>query len=249
MSTISELETQSKNVRVRRAAERGHAQYDWLDTWHTFSFDSYYDPAQMGFRALRVINEDRVQPGRGFGMHGHQDMEIITYVLAGSLEHRDSLGTGSVIHAGELQHMTAGSGIRHSEFNPSSTEPVHLYQIWLLPGKKGLTPGYEQKTFSHAEKQGRFQVVASPDGQDGSLVIHQDARIYLASLQAGQEIGYALPAGRHAWLQVLRGAVDLNGQSLATSDGVAVNNETNLTLRAKEASEVMLFDLAQLNHN
>jgi quercetin 2,3-dioxygenase len=244
MSTINELEIQSKNIRVRRAAERGHAQYDWLETWHTFSFDTYYDPAQMGFRALRVINEDRVQPGQGFGMHGHRDMEIVTYVLEGSLEHRDSLGTGSVLRAGELQHMTAGSGIQHSEFNPSSTEPVHLYQIWLLPEKKGLTPGYEQKTFPQVGKQGRFQVVASPDAQDGSLPIHQDARIHLASLESGQEVKYELAAGRHVWLQVLRGAVDLNGQFLATSDGAAVSDETEISIRAKETSEVMLFDLA-----
>jgi quercetin 2,3-dioxygenase len=244
MSAISEVEIRSKNVRLRRAADRGHAQYDWLDTWHTFSFDTYYDPAQMGFRSLRVINEDRVQPGEGFGMHGHRDMEIITYVLEGALEHRDSLGTGSVLHAGELQHMTAGIGIRHSEFNPSSTEPVHLYQIWLLPEKKGLLPSYEQKRFPEAGKQGRFQLVASPSAQDGSLLIHQDARVYLSLLETGQEVGYELQPGRHAWLQVLRGTVDLNGQTFAASDGAAVSGDTVLTIRANEASEVMLFDLA-----
>jgi quercetin 2,3-dioxygenase len=244
MSAIGELEVHSKSIRVRRAAERGHVRHDWLDTWHTFSFDTYYDPAQMGFRSLRVINEDRVQPGKGFGMHGHRDMEIITYVLEGAVEHRDSMGTGSVLRAGEFQHMTAGSGIRHSEFNSSSTEPLHLYQIWLLPGKKGLTPSYDQKTFPEAEKQGCFRLVASPDAQDGSLLIHQDARVYLSSLAASQEVRYELLPGRHAWLQVLRGAVDLNGRTLAVSDGAAVSNARELTIRANEASEVMLFDLA-----
>jgi quercetin 2,3-dioxygenase len=244
MQNIIESEVHSKNIRVRRAAERGHAEYDWLDTWYTFSFNTYYDPAKMGFRSLRVINEDWVQPGKGFGMHGHRDMEIITYVLEGAIEHRDSLGTGSVLRAGEFQHMTAGSGIRHSEFNPSSTEPLHLYQIWLLPGSEGLMPSYDQKTFPEAEKQGRLRLVASPDAQDGSLLIHQDARVYLSSLTTGQEVKHELHPGRHAWLQVLRGAVDLNGQRLAVSDGAAVSDETELTIRANESSEVMLFDLA-----
>jgi quercetin 2,3-dioxygenase len=229
-------------IRVRKAAERGHAQYDWLDTWHTFSFDTYYDPAHMGFRSLRVMNEDRVQPGQGFGMHGHRDMEIITYVLEGALEHRDSMGNGSIIHAGEFQRMSAGTGIRHGEFNPSATEPVHLYQIWLLPAAKGLAPSYEQRTFSEAEKQGKLLLVASSE-HDGSLMIHQDARVYLSILDADQEVGLALPAGRHAWLQVLRGSVALNGQPLATSDGAAVSEKVNLTIRAAERCEVMLFDL------
>ena len=242
MSTINDMRTET--IRVRRASERGHAQYDWLDTWHTFSFDTYYDPAQMGFRALRVINEDRVQPGQGFGMHGHRDMEIITYVLEGALEHRDSLGTGSVLRPGEFQHMSAGTGIRHSEFNPSSTEPVHLYQIWLLPNQKGLPPSYEQKAFPEDEKRGRLRLVASPDAQDGSLLIHQDARVYLSTLDADQEIEHELHPGRHAWLQVLRGAVELNGQLLHASDGAAVSDETELSILANEHSEVMLFDLA-----
>jgi len=244
MQTINEPELRSETIRVRRAVERGHAQYDWLDTWHTFSFNTYYDPAQMGFRALRVINEDWVQPGKGFGMHGHRDMEIITYVLEGAVEHRDSMGTGSVLHAGEFQHMTAGTGIRHSEFNPSSTEPLHLYQIWLLPGKHGLTPSYDQKTFPETEKQGLLRLVASPDAQDGSLLIRQDSRVYLSSLATGQEVKHALRPGRHAWLQVVRGTVDLNGRTLAVSDGAAVSDETELTIRAKEPSELMLFDLA-----
>jgi redox-sensitive bicupin YhaK (pirin superfamily) len=243
MSTISELNVRPETIRVRRASERGHAQYDWLDTWHTFSFDTYYDPAQMGFRALWVINEDRVQPGQGFGMHGHRDMEIITYVLEGALEHRDSLGTGSVLRPGEFQHMSAGTGIRHSEFNPSSTEPVHLYQIWLLPNQKGLPPSYEQKVFPEDEMRGRLRLVASPDAQDGSLLIHQDARVFLSTLEMGQQARHELYPNRHAWLQVLRGAVELNGQLLHASDGAAVSGETKLSILAKEHSEVMLFDL------
>lgn len=240
MSTIN---VQAETIRVRRAAERGHALYDWLDTWHTFSFNTYYDPAQMGFRALRVINEDRVQPGEGFGMHGHRDMEIITYVLEGALEHRDSLGTGSVLRTGEFQHMSAGTGIRHSEFNPSSTEQVHFYQIWLLPDRKGLSPSYDQKTFPEDEKRRRLRLVASPDAQDGSLLIHQDARVYLSSLETAHEVRHELYPGRHAWLQVLRGSVELNGHSLQTSDGAAVSDETRLSIWANEPSEVLLFDL------
>jgi len=231
-------------IRVRKAAERGHAQYDWLDTWHTFSFDTYYDPAHMGFRSLRVINEDRVQPGQGFGMHAHRDMEIVTYVLEGELEHRDSMGNGSIIHAGEFQRMSAGTGIRHSEFNPSATAAVHLYQIWLLPSQKGLTPSYEQRTFSEAEKQGKLLLVASPDAADGSLLIHQDARVYLSTLDADQEIGHRLQSGRDAWVQVLRGSVEINKQRLAASDGAAVSDEENVMIRAAESSEIMLFDLS-----
>lgn len=229
-------------IRVRRAAERGHAKYDWLDTWHTFSFDTYYDPAHMGFRSLRVINEDRVQPGQGFGMHGHQDMEIITYVLEGALEHWDSIGSGSVINTGEFQRISAGTGVQHSEFNPSETETVHFYQIWILPNRRGLSPSYEQRTFSEADKQGKLLLVVSPD-DDGSLMIHQDARIFLSSLRSGEQVSHVLLPGRHAWLQVLRGSVDLNGQILATSDGGEVSDETSLSIRAAESSEVMVFDL------
>lgn len=243
MSTVNEVNVRPESIRVRRAAERGHALYDWLDTWHTFSFNTYYDPAHIGFRVLRVINEDRVQPGQGFGMHGHRDMEIITYVLEGALEHRDSLGTGSVLRPGEFQRMSAGTGIRHSEFNPSTTEPVHFYQIWLLPREKGLAPSYEQKAFPEDGRRGRLQLVASPDAQDGSLLIHQDARVYLSSLDTGQEVRHDLAQGRHAWLQVLRGSVGLDGQSLEASDGAAVSNETGLSIRASKPSEVMLFDL------
>ena len=230
-------------IQIRKAADRGHAQYDWLDTWHTFSFDTYHDPAHMGFRSLRVMNEDRVQPGQGFGMHGHRDMEIVTYVLEGALEHQDSMGNGSIIHAGEFQRMSAGTGVQHGEFNPSETEAVHLYQIWLLPATKGLKPSYEERTFSEKEKQGRLLLVASPE-EDGSLMIHLDARIYLSTLQAEQEVRHELQAGRHAWVQVLRGSVEINGQRLATSDGAAVSDEAGVTLHATEPAEVMLFDLA-----
>lgn len=232
-----------KKLTIRKASDRGHAQYDWLDTWHTFSFDTYYDPAYVGFRSLRVMNEDRVQPGQGFGMHGHRDMEIITYVLEGQLEHRDSMDNGSIVHAGEFQRMSAGTGIQHGEFNPSTSEPVHLYQIWLLPSQTGLTPSYEQRTFSEEDKQDKLLLVASPE-EDGSLMIHQDARVYLSSLRSGQRLSHALRLGRHAWLQVLRGSVEIDGQQLATSDGAAISNAENLTIRAAETCEVMLFDLA-----
>src|SRR3954469_23823774 len=188
-------------IRVRRAGERGHFDHGWLDTYHTFSFAGYYDPRHPGFRALRVINEDRVAPGRGFGTHPHEDMEIVTYVLSGALAHKDSLGTGSTIRPGELQRMTAGTGISHSEFNPSQTEPVHLYQIWLLPEREGLEPSYEQRAFSDDETRGRLRLVAARDGRDGALTIHQDAELYLGTLDEGRRISHPLRPGRHAWLQ------------------------------------------------
>jgi quercetin 2,3-dioxygenase len=231
-------------LQIRRAADRGHADHGWLDTYHTFSFADYYDPAHMGFRALRVINEDRVEPGKGFGTHGHRDMEIITYVLEGALEHKDSMGNGSVLRPGEFQRMSAGTGVRHSEFNPSTTEPVHLYQIWLLPERNGIQPSYEQKFFGEDGTRARFQLVASPDGADESLRIHQDARVYLSKLAAGQKVTHKLSSGRHAWLQVLRGSVTVNGRVLKTSDGVAVSDEPLLTVVAEDPAEVMLFDLA-----
>jgi redox-sensitive bicupin YhaK (pirin superfamily) len=231
-------------LNIRKSADRGHFDHGWLDTFHTFSFGDYYDPTQMGFRALRVINEDRVAPGQGFGMHGHRDMEIVTYVLSGALAHKDSLGNGEALRPGELQRMTAGTGIRHSEFNPSASEPVHLYQIWLLPRQAGLTPGYEQKAFDAAGREGRWQLVASPEGAEGSLTIQQDARIFLATLVAGSELAKELNAGRHAWLQVLRGSVTANGIDLATSDALAISEETQLDLRATADAELMLFDLA-----
>jgi quercetin 2,3-dioxygenase len=229
---------------IRKSADRGHFNHGWLDTYHTFSFGDYYDPAQMGFRSLRVINEDRVAPGKGFGMHGHRDMEIVTCVLSGALEHKDSLGHGEVLRPGELQHMTAGRGIRHSEFNPSASEPVHLYQIWLLPRAGGLPPSYSQKAFDSARRAGRWQLVASPDGADGSLKIEQDAEIYLATLAPGNELEFALETDRHAWLQVLKGSLRLNGETLAAGDAAAVSQESKLTLQSLAPAEVMLFDLA-----
>jgi redox-sensitive bicupin YhaK (pirin superfamily) len=230
-------------IRLRKALARGHADHGWLNTYHTFSFADYYDPSYMGFRSLRVINEDRVQPGQGFGTHGHRDMEIISYVLEGALAHKDSMGNGSVLHPGEFQRMSAGTGVRHSEFNPSATEPVHFYQVWLLPRTKGIAPSYEQKRFAEDEKQGRLRLVASPDGADGSLTIHQDARVYLSTLQPGESVSHELQGGRHAWLQVLRGQVRVNGTLLATSDGLAVSEERGLTLVGEQPAEVMLFDL------
>ena len=231
-------------LQIRKAQERGHGDHGWLDTWHTFSFSNYHDPAHMGFRALRVINEDRVAAGQGFGTHPHRDMEILTYVLDGELEHRDSLGNGEIIHAGEFQRMTAGTGIQHSEFNPSKDRRVHLYQIWLLPSKKGLKPTYEQRVIRDDEKHGRLRVVASPDGADNSMIINQDARVYLATLNAGEQVEHTIGPRRHAWLQVLRGDVRVGAEQLSAGDGVAVSEETSLGIKAAAASEVMLFDLA-----
>ena len=231
-------------ITVRKAASRGHFNHGWLDTYHTFSFSDYYDPAYMSFRTLRVMNEDRVAPGMGFGMHPHRDMEIVTYVLEGALEHKDSLGNGEVLRPGEFQRMSAGTGIRHSEFNPSATEPVHLYQIWLLPKQTGLKPSYEQKAFPIEERQNQLRLVASPDAANGSLTIQQDARIYLATLDAGTTLTQELADGRYGWLQVLRGAIDLNGTPLAVSDGAAIEGERALRITAAELAEVMLFDLA-----
>ena len=229
---------------IRKSADRGHFDHGWLDTYHTFSFADYYDPAHMGFRSLRVMNEDRVAPGGGFGMHGHRDMEIVTWVLSGALEHKDSLGHGEVLRPGEMQHMTAGRGIRHSEFNPSATEPVHLYQIWLLPRESGLAPSYSQKSFPLEGRTGRWQLVVSPDGADGSLKIEQDARIYLANISPSTGLTFDLAPGRHAWLQVLRGSVSLNNNDLTAGDGVAVSNEPKLSLAVATPAELMLFDLA-----
>jgi redox-sensitive bicupin YhaK (pirin superfamily) len=230
-------------ITVRKSEDRGHANHGWLDTYHTFSFSSYRDPAHVHFRSLRVMNEDRVAPGQGFGRHPHDNMEIVTYVLAGQLEHQDSMGNGSILRAGEFQRMTAGSGVEHSEFNPSATEPVHLYQIWLFPGERGLEPSYEERKFDESEKQDRLRLVASPDGRDDSLTIHQDARIYLGNLSPAKEVSHTLEPGRHAWLQVLRGKVQVGDQELTAGDGAAVSDETNLKLAAVDAAEVMLFDL------
>jgi len=230
--------------RVRKAAERGHFNHGWLDTQHTFSFGDYYDPAHMGFRSLRVVNDDRVAPGQGFGMHSHRDMEIVTYVLEGALEHKDSMGNGSILRAGELQRMTAGTGIRHSESNPSGAEWLHLYQIWLQPDRKALQPGYEELALAGDEKRGRFRLVVSPDGADGSITIHQDARLYLASLLSGESVSQKLEPGRAAWLQVLEGSVKSFENALVAGDGVAITDENQVAVHAAAPSEVLLFDLA-----
>ena len=230
-------------IQVRKANERGHANHGWLDTYHTFSFASYRDPQHMGFRSLRVMNEDFVEPGQGFGTHPHRDMEIVTYVLEGALEHKDSMGNGEVLRPGEFQRMSAGTGITHSEFNPSDAESVHLYQIWLSPDRKGIEPSYEQKRFPDEERNDTLTLVASQDAAEGSLLIHQDARIYLSSLDEGHQVSHTLKPERHAWLQVLRGAVSINGMSLGTSDGAAVSEECDLQILANQPAEVMLFDL------
>ena len=230
-------------IDVRRAKERGHANHGWLDTWHTFSFSGYYDERFMGFRTLRVINEDTVAPGQGFPPHGHRDMEILSYVLEGGLEHKDSLGTGSVIRPGDVQRMSAGTGVRHSEFNASRAEPVHFLQIWIEPAKTGIAPGYEQKAFSEADKRGRLRLVASPDGAEGSLTIHQDARVYATVLAPGEAVTHRLTPRRHAWVQVTRGTLTLNSEPLAQGDGAAISDEATVSLTGETDAEALLFDL------
>lgn len=235
--------------KLRRAAERGFADHGWLRTFHTFSFADYRDPQQVHFRALRVMNEDWVAPGQGFGEHPHHDMEIVTYVLEGQLEHRDSMGHGEILKPGEFQRMSAGSGITHSEFNPSSSEPVHLYQIWLFPAVKGLKPSYEQRPFPESGRQGQWQLVAAPPddrnhAHDKPLTIQQDARIYLANLAAGDSLGRPIAAGRHVWLQVLRGDVEVEDLALQAGDGLALSDESDLQLSSRSGAELMLFDLA-----
>ncbi len=231
-------------ITIRRSNERGGGDYGWLNTRHTFSFDTYYDQKFMGFRSLRVINEDWVQPGQGFPMHPHRDMEIITYLLDGALEHKDSMGNGSIIRPGDGQRMSAGSGVRHSEANPSKTDPAHLLQIWIMPDKPGHEPSYEQKTFPEKEKSGQLRLIASPDGKDGSVSIHQDARLYVSLLEPGQEVTHQLDKGRYAWLQVAKGAVELNGKSLNQGDGAAISNEPKLAIKGTKDAEILLFDLA-----
>lgn len=229
---------------VRKADERGHADHGWLNTYHTFSFADYYDPSHMGFRKLRVINEDRVQPGMGFPTHPHGDMEIISYVLEGALEHKDSMGNGSVIRPGEVQRMSAGTGITHSEFNHSKSELVHFLQIWILPDKEGLKPSYEQKFFPDDEKRRMLRLIASADGRDGSVTIHQDVNLYAALLESGEEINCIIPPGRHAWLQVARGNAVANGLKMTHGDGLAVTNESQLLVYGDGHAELLLFDLA-----
>ena len=231
-------------LRIRKASERGHADHGWLNTYHTFSFANYYDPKHMGFRDLRVINEDRVQPKEGFPTHPHRDMEIITYVLEGALEHKDSMGNGSVIRPGEVQRMSAGTGITHSEFNHSGSELVHFLQIWILPNQEGVKPSYEQKVFADEEKLNNLQLVASQDGRKGSVTIHQDVNLYASIIEQNKEVVYHVPAGRHVWLQVARGSVELNGNRLDSGDGAAVSNEDYLTITGKVKADVLIFDLA-----
>jgi hypothetical protein len=228
---------------IRKATERGHADHGWLNTYHTFSFAGYLDPQHMGFRALRVINEDRVQPGQGFGTHPHRDMEIISYVLEGALEHKDSMGNGSIIRPGEVQRMSAGTGVTHSEYNHSKNEPVHFLQIWILPEKEGVLPGYEQKRFPDEEKRKNLRLIVSRDGRDGSLTINQDVNLFASLLGPGEEIGYRLPSGRHAWVQVIRGNVAINDILLQQGDGIAVSDEAQLEICGQDASELLLFDL------
>lgn len=223
---------------------RGHTKIDWLDSWHTFSFGNFQDPNCMGFRSLRVINDDHVIPGAGFGTHAHRDMEILTYVLEGALAHKDSLGTGSVIYPGEVQVMSAGTGIQHSEFNHSDVEPVHFLQIWMLPDRQNITPRYEQRNFPLAEKQGRLRLVGSKDGREGSVVIHQDINLYVSVLSVGDSIEFEVLPGRFAWIQVARGIATLNGESLCEGDGVQINSPELLKLTTESNAEILLFDLA-----
>jgi redox-sensitive bicupin YhaK (pirin superfamily) len=228
-------------ITIRPRNERGHNNLGWLDTHFSFSFDQYYDPAHMGFRQLRVINEDVVAPGKGFGMHPHRDMEILTWVLEGALEHRDSTGSRGILRPGELQHMSAGTGVMHSEMNPSPSQPVHLLQIWILPERKGLKPAYEQHTFPESEWNGSFLLLA---GKDAPVSIHQDVNLYAARMKPGEKISQPIEPGRHAWIQIARGTVRLNGKELVAGDGAAISDEKILNFESKDASEVLLFDLS-----
>lgn len=230
-------------ITFRDRMARGQSRTGWLDSRHTFSFSDYHDPAQMGFRSLRVINEDRVVPGAGFPRHGHKDMDIVSYVLAGELEHKDSLGNGAVIRPGDVQRMSAGTGILHSEFNPSKTAPVHFLQIWIIPDRAGLPPSYEQKAFPAAERSGRLRLVAAPDGRDGAVTLHQDARLFVADLAAGGRVAHQLGRGRGAWLQVARGIIALNGTEMREGDGAAVEDEPSMAIAADTDAEILLFDL------
>lgn len=231
-------------ITIRRAEERGHAEHEWLSSYHTFSFADYYDPAHMGFRNLRVINEDRVQPGQGFGAHPHRDMEIISYVLEGGLQHRDSTGAGAVIRPHEVQRMSAGTGVTHSEFNASDKELVHFLQIWIRPSAHGIAPGFEQKTFGPAEKQGKLRLVASPDGREGSVTIHADASLYAGLFSKGEGAELPLAAGRHSWVHVVTGEARINGHLLKAGDGAGISAESSVKVEGVSAGEVVVFDLA-----
>lgn len=228
---------------VRRAEDRGHADHGWLDTRHTFSFADYYDPKHVGFRALRVINEDRVQPAHGFGTHGHKDMEIISYVLAGALEHKDSMGTGSVIVPGDVQRMSAGTGVLHSEFNASKTSPVHFLQIWLLPSENGIVPGYEQRTFPLDDRRGKLRLIASPDGAQGSVTVHADVRLYASTLRANESVRHEVAPGRHVWIHEARGRAKVNGVELSAGDGARSSSAEPVDIVGLDDAEILLFDL------
>jgi len=228
---------------LRPSTARGHANHGWLDSYHTFSFANYYDPAHMGVSNLRVINDDTVMPGQGFGTHGHQDMEIVSYVLDGALEHKDSMGNGSVIRPGDLQRMSAGTGVRHSEYNPSPTEPVHFLQIWLVPNRTGVQPGYEQKHFPLEDRRGRLVLLVSPDGRDGSLSAHQDGLLYGTLLEAGETVEHPLAAGRRAYVHVARGSIAVNGTPLGSGDGATLESVNHVRLEGLGHAEVLLFDL------
>jgi redox-sensitive bicupin YhaK (pirin superfamily) len=232
-------------ITLRPSHERGAANFGWLDSRHSFSFGNYYDPSNMGFATLRVINEDKVTPSKGFPTHGHRDMEIVTYVLDGALEHKDSIGNGSIMRPGDVQRMSAGTGILHSEFNASDTEPVHLLQIWMLPAETGIEPSYEQTYFSNEQKRGQLKLVGSRDGRDGSVTIHQDVNLYASVLDAGQAVTHEIQGDRQLWLQVARGALTLNGQTLSAGDGAAIAAETQLAIAATaDQTEFLLFDMA-----
>lgn len=231
-------------ITVRKANDRGLTNIDWLKSRHTFSFGEYYDPQEQGFSTLRVINEDWVVPGAGFPTHSHRDMEIVTYVIDGAVQHKDSMGNGSVIRPGDVQRMSAGTGVTHSEYNPSKVDQLHLLQIWMLPDRRGHQPGYEQKTIGDAEKRGRLRVVASPDGREGSVSIHQDAQLYAGIVEPAKPLEFAIPSGRRGYLHVVKGAVDLNGVALVAGDGARIVEERALEIVGREESEVLLFDLA-----
>ena len=239
----TEIEMETDMIALRKAHERGHANHGWLDSYFSFSFAEYHDPQHMGFSALRVINEDVVQPGKGFGTHGHRDMEIVTYILEGALEHKDSMGNGSVIRPGDVQRMSAGSGVQHSEFNPSQSEPVHLLQIWILPNVRGIEPEYEETHFDAASKRGRLRLIAASDGRDGAVTIHQDAALYAALLDGAERASHALAAGRKAYVHVARGSVTVNGNALGAGDALKASGESALVLERGDNAEILLFDL------
>ncbi len=247
---VGRLRTAGKDARapimitIRKSEERGHFNHGWLNTYHTFSFDQYFDPAHSHFRSLRVINEDRVAPAKGFPMHSHRDMEIITYILSGALEHRDSMGNGSVIRPGDVQRMSAGTGVSHSEFNPSQSEPCHLLQIWILPNARKLTPSYEQKSFSEEERKGKLRLIASPDGGDDSVTIHQDARVFASLLEPNQTAAHRFDESRYGWLQVARGRAKIGDLQLNQGDGAAISNESDIEIAALDQAELLLFDLS-----